>query len=357
MKNIYLFIIISSFNLLHAQLPPVAQALYTQMYNSNTVTAQYCISNGATFEATADGNTFYLKWSPPSVTTPSAAPLMVMLHGSGSNVFTQFSFWHQKALLRGVSIIGIQWYRGFSTVPPNDYFDDNTLYTYIDTALKRIKYPPNRALLNGFSRGSARSYAMQYKDVQPGGKNYFCTIMSDAGKPDSLYPLYQSINAGTNHTFCAGKQWGMFCGGLDPNPARDGCVGMNSAKTNWVMANGGNVGLFIQDPLLAHTGLSDTPLYMDSVLKFYLPCFNIATKIDEYKNSSSLRFSPNPVGNELIIDIDNAVNETATIYNCLGVIQKQIKIEEKEVKLNVADLAQGVYFIELKNRRTKFIKD
>jgi len=355
MKSSVLFLLMLIVKAGFAQLPPNAQALYNEFYNSNTVVAQYCINNGAQAVATADGNSFYLKWFPPA-TTPSNTPLMVTLHGTGSNAFNVFYFWHQKALLRGVGIIAFQWYRGAASVSPNDYFDDTTLYTYIDTALKRIKYPPNKALLNGFSRGSARTYALQFKDVQPGGKNYFCTILSNAGKPDSLYPLYQQINTGIyGHTFCTGKRWAMFCGGQDPNPARDGCPGMNSAKTNWVMANGGSVGLFIQDPALGHSGLSDTPLYMDSVLKYYLPCFNV-TGLKEVSKTSRFTVFPNPTETELNIENEQYTIDKVNIYNCLGTLVKTNKQEGIKTRINVSDLAPGLYFIEIGETRTRFIK-
>lgn len=353
-KNIILiFIIITS--LIRAQLPPAAQALYNEFYNSHTSYANAVLSQGTQTSATADGNSFYLKWMPANA-TPSNTPLIFLLHGSSSNAFVVMSFWLPRAQLKGVGIIAVQWYRGAASVSPNDYFDDNSLYTYIDTALKRVKYPSNKAMLSGFSRGSARSYAIQFKDVQPTGKNYFCTILSDAGKPDSAYPLYSQINSGMyGHTFCAGKQWAMFCGGQDPNPARDGCPAMNSAKTNWVAANGGNVGLFIQAPTLGHTGLTDTPAYMDSVIKFYLKCYN-NTSIIKHDYQYEFRIYPNPSNDFFNIETALDRKRKISIINNLGQLVKEVWIEGIENTINVRELPAGVYFIVSNGISQKLIK-
>lgn len=356
MKKVFLFLIFFVSLKMQAQLPPAAQALYNEFYNTNTVVAQTCINNGAQAIATADGKTFYLKWFPAGA-TPSVTPLMVTLHGTGSNAFNALNKWFTSASTHSVGIIALQWYLGASSSPPNDYFGDTTLYSYIDTALQRIKYPSNKALFHGFSRGSARSYAIQFQDVYPpNGKNYFCTIVSNAGKPDSLYPFYTSINNGSNHTFCSGKQWAMYCGAADPNPARDGCPGMNSAKTNWVIANGGTVGLLIQDPVLGHSGLMDTPALQDSVLEFYLPCFSTVS-INEYEMKNSIELYPNPTSNYLNVNTEKFVGELIRVFDNIGVIRKELRIKSKKTTVDVTELPKGIYFLKINNRSTKFIRE
>lgn len=348
-----------------AQLPPAAQALYNEFYGTNTFVAQSCLNAGATASATADGKTFYLKWFPAG-STASNTPVMVALHGTGSNAFNLVNKWLASAQSHSVGIIALQWYLGASSSVPHDYFGDTTLYTYIDTAMKRLKYPSNKALFLGFSRGSARSYAIQFLDVYPpNGKNYFCTIMSNAGKPDSLYPFYQSINSNTNtasHKFCKGKQWAMYCGMNDPNPARDGCVGMNSAKNNWVMANGGTVGLYIQDLTLpsatAHSGLMDTQAYQDSLLEFYIPCFQ--SGVQNLKENSTLdefKLFPNPARDVLNLETGGNVGDVLSIYDHMGKLKKQVKIEYDRVVINVSELPRGLYLIGLGNKKVKFLKE
>jgi len=339
---------------MQAQLPPAAQALYNEAYASNTVVAQSVISNGAQVSSTADGKTFYLKWF-PSGSSPSNTPLMVSLHGTGSNAFNAMSKWFQSASSHSIGIIALQWYLGASSSPPNDYFGDTTLYTYIDTALKRIRYPSGKALLHGFSRGSARSYALQFLDMYPPkGKNYFCTIVSNAGKPDSLYPFYTSVNSGTNHSFAIGKRWAMYCGAADPNPARDGCPGMNSAKNNWVIPNGGTVGVFIQDPVLGHSGLMDTPALQDSVLEYYLPCFSVVS-IREQQRDQKIDLYPNPVSGILNISTVNFTGKQLQVFDNTGALKRELTVTTREIKIDVSDLPNGIYYLRADKAGTRFV--
>lgn len=350
MRRILQFILASISVQLHAQLPPVAQALYTQMYNKDTFRGQYSVTNGAQAHATADGKSFYLKWFPASA-TPSTTALLVTLHGSNGNAFNEFFVWHQRAAAKGVGIIALQWYKGSSSVMPYDYFPDDSIYGYIDTALRRLNYPSNKALLHGFSRGSARSYAITFMDVQPSGKNYFCTVFSNAGKPDSLYPLYTQINSGTyGHTFLSGKRWGMFCGGMDSMPAQSGCPAMNSAK-NWVQANGGTVGLFISDPGLGHGGFTQTAAYMDSALSYYLPCFNF-TGIKETKAQKKINFFPNPSNGKINLMLDKNDSYKIELINNLGMIVQEIESKNEEtISIETISIKENVLFVRVTNTK------
>ena len=327
-----------------AQLPPVAQALYNETYSYNVSQGQYATTNSVQVLPTADGNSFYLKWFPSSVTTPSSAPLIVTLHGSGSTAFAEFSAWHTKAQAKGCGIIALQFYRGNAAVPPNDYFDDPVLYSYIDTALKRIHYPSNKALFHGFSRGSARSYAMAYYDRPAiGGKNYFCTIMSNAGGPDSSYALYNQINSGSNHFLFANKCWAMFSGGLDTNKGSKPQA-MISAK-NWVQANGGSVGLFIYDATKGHGGFHLTPAYIDSLLNFYQKCYLTSGISNVSAKNNDFEIYPNPAQAAIHLTLPNSDKKTLAVYTVTGVLVKSIQVEDREMQVDISDLAKGYYLI------------
>lgn len=339
----------------YAQLAPVAQALYNECYNADPTMANTVLNNGTTVHGTADGRSFYLKWF-PSGSTPSLTPVVVTLHGSSGRAFVELSNWYSRCAAKGIGIIALQWYRGASSVSPYDYFPDDSLYGYIDTALRRLKYPSNKAMYHGFSRGSARSYAIAYHDVQPGKKNYFCTILSNAGKPDSAYPLYQAINSNTIHNYYTGKKWAMYCAANDANPGQSGCQGMNMAK-NWVIANGGNVGLFISGPPpQSHDSFHTIAAYVDSTLNYYLTCFN-GTGIKENKWEKELRLFPNPTSNEVFIENEGNELFDIKIYNGTGILCKQTQSKEKKILINVSELPKGIYFVSLDNRWAKLIKD
>lgn len=355
MKKFLAPVLVLCVNTLNCQsLPPTAQALYNEMYNADVNRGQFATTNGAQTLATADGNSFYLKWLPPGA-TGSTTPMLVSLHGSNGNAFNEFYLWHARAQAKGVGIIALQWYRGAASVAPNDYFDDPTLYTYIDTALKRLKYPSGKVFLHGFSRGSARSYALAFYDVRSGGKNYFCTILSNAGKPDSAYQLYTQINGGTyGHSFYTGKKWAMFCGGQDPNPAESGCTGMSSAK-NWVIANGANVGLYISDPNLSHGGFHQTVAYIDSALNYYLQCFNTVSSVSKINVNKKLNIFPNPAGD--VISIENAnPGEKLKIITLEGLLVYETEISSGNQNFDLSLFAQGIYFISVNDKKIKLIR-
>lgn len=272
-RLLFVFIATSFSGYTYSQpLPPAAQALYNAACNRDCRRVQYAIDMGAEIIATPDSNSFYVKWFPAGA-DPSRSPLIVTLHGSNGYAFDEFFLWYNEAKQHGCGIIALQWYRGPSSTVPNDYFDDETIYSYINSALTNIGYPAGKALLHGFSRGSARSYAIAFNDMH-GGKSYFCTILSNAGAANPGYPLYARINSGKygNKVF-AGKHWSLYCGGSDPNADQSGCHGMNATK-KWLEDQGATIDIFIQDAGLGHGGFHQSVAHMDSVLNHYLKCFN-----------------------------------------------------------------------------------
>ncbi|MDX2172742.1 MAG: T9SS type A sorting domain-containing protein [Bacteroidota bacterium] len=358
MKKLSFLFFVIILNKIHSQpLPPDAQTLYNECYNADVMMGQYVLNHNGQVLSTADGKSFYLKYIPAGA-TPSLTPMLVTLHGSGGRAQVEYFNWYQYCAAKGIGLIALQWYRGAASISPYNYFPDDTLYTYIDTALKRLKYPANKAMYHGFSRGSARSYAVAFKDVQPGGSNYFCTILSNAGKPDSLYPLYTAINSGTfGHTFYSGKKWAMYCGADDPDNGQSGCQGMNMAK-NWVISNGGTVGIYIQGPSpQGHDGFHTVPAYIDSTLNYYLQCFNGTAGLKELKKKESITLYPNPTKDILNINSEEYLKENVTITNVLGIIIKNIKIEGYTSKINISDLANGIYFTAFNSQKTKIIKN
>lgn len=365
MKTIGLsvFIVLISTLTIKAQLPPVAQALYTEMFNNNVTEGNYSVNNGAQVFPTADGKSFYLQWF-PNATTPSTTPLVVMLHGTGSSAIASFSVWHQRALANGIGIIAIQYYRGASYTYPNDYFDDPTIYSYIDTALKRINYTTKKALLEGFSRGASRTYAVAFYDrPQVAGNGYFCTVISNSGSTydtTSLYPtaqLYKNINNGVyGHALYNNYQWSMFSGGLDNKPGSNPTQMINAK--NWVIANGGTVGLFIYDANLGHGGLDQVPAYIDSVINFYKSCYQ-AIGLNEINHQSKfLKIFPNPFSTQSTLQTNIEMNNVSVIIcNLYGQTVREIKnITGQSLTLYRDNLAVGLYFIKLtENNKILFV--
>lgn len=330
-----------------AQLPPAAQVLYDSAYAHDSSIVQYAINSGAQILATPDGNSFYIKWFPTG-STPSATPVIVTLHGSEGYAFYEFYTWHSQAQLHGCGIIALQWYRG-STANPL-YFDDTTIYSYLDSALTSISYPSGKAFLHGFSRGSARSYAIVFDDIQS-GNNYFCTVISNSGSASPTYPLYAQINSGVyGSNVFLGKHWNLFCGGQDPDSTTSGCIGMTNTKS-WLEGQGAIIDIFIQDPDLGHDGfvLQSSFAYRDSILDNYLNCYNGTVSVDENLNKNNIHVFPNPSNSSVTIQFNSEMNNAElNIYNIYG--QKIITIKNSSgdrIIINKDKLQNGVYFILL----------
>lgn len=340
-------------------LPPKAKALYDSAYAQDPSLVTYASNNGAKIIATPDGNSFYIQWF-PSGAVPKSTPLVVSLPGSHCNAFMEFKSWHPRAQLHGCGIIALQWYR-YQPNPPYDYFPDDTLYSYLDSSLTRITYPSAKALLHGFSRGGARSYAMVFYDIQK-GRNYFCTTMANSGDADLQYPLYDSIDSGVyGPNFFAGKHWTLFCGGKD---AIVGCAKMASTKT-WLQSQGASVDIFIQDSNLDHDGfqLQSSFAYKDSILNNYLLCYSGTLSTGQEPGKSVIRLSPNPFTSQTILSLEDPTgqtgnqfkNATLTVYNAYGQQIKQIEnIFGKTITLNRDNLSPGFYFIHLKENNKIF---
>lgn len=347
-----------------AQLPSAAQALYDEAYEQDSLMVQYALNQDALVIPTPDSNSFYLQWFPENL-APAACPLIVSLHGSGGYAFHEFFNWHQLAQQYGCGIIALQWYRGDSASPPNDYFDETAIYTFIDSALSQLNYPSGKAFLHGFSRGAARSYAIILKDIQS-GNNYFCTTLSNAGGADPSYPLYSEINQGIyGQTVFAGKRWALFCAGQDSNPAQSGCTGMSNTQT-WLQLQGATVDLFIQDPNMQHDGFQQQqpPVYRDSVLNYYLQCYSGALSVNETAEFNTLQVFPNPASTSVNILFGTEIqNAEILLFNTYGERVKHInQYYGNQVILNTADLESGVYFVFINQPNgtsvtTKFIVD
>ncbi|MBC7861371.1 MAG: T9SS type A sorting domain-containing protein [Bacteroidia bacterium] len=362
MKKTILFFLLALTSLTKAQLPTVAQALWQEAWLNDSNAVMTCNAIGAQTIATPDGNSFYVKWFPNGA-TPANTPVIVTLHGSNGFAFHELINWHNQAQLHGCGIISLQWYRGQNAVQPYDYFDDSALHNFIDSALTAINYPSGKAFLHGFSRGSARSYGIILNDIL--ANNYFCTVLSNAGGANPLYPLYAQIDSGNfGANVYAGKHWAMFCGGQDPTPTISGCPAMNDSKT-WVEAKGATVDFFIQDPAADHDGFHFVPAYIDSVLNYYLACYSGTISVKEESLQEIVLF-PNPTNDQLSIQIPLKEKiESIIIYNSIGQLVEKIKIEtvnkNTEFTFSTANYKSGIYYLLIKTEtgilKKSFVKE
>lgn len=324
-----------------AQLPPVAQALYDEAIAAEPFRVQFAIDHGAAFIPTPDSLSFLIQWFPPGA-DPATSPVIVTLHGHSSWAFDEFFEWYPLALEHGCGIIALQWWRGASAVPPDDYFSDSTIYEDFAGALAAINYPPGRALLHGFSRGSAVSYAVTFRDIQS-GNNYFCTTLSNAGAVVLNYPLYAAIDAGVyGPNVFAGKQWMLYCGGLD-TILTSTCSAMTFSE-NWLIGQGATIDLFIQDADGGHGGFHMDTANVALALNEYLACFNGATGLPATAPSSAdgLRVVPLPFQDAFTIVTPRPISE-AWLLDAAG--RKVPMRMSREGMVDAGTIMPGCYFL------------
>ncbi len=324
-------------------LSPVAQTLYTAMFNTDTFRGNYALTNGATFHSSPDSSSFYLQWFPGGSTQPDTLPMIVTCHGSNGKVFDEFFLWHPYAVANNCGIVAVQWYNPDSAVWISDhYLKDTIIYNTIELALGSIAYPSGKALFHGFSRGSARSYAINLYDILS-GNNYFCTTISNAGSAEPMYPLYNAINMGVyGPTPFLGKRWALYCGELDSAFTLSGCLGMTNTQ-NWLTAKGATVDIFIQDPGGTHGGFHLNSANVDSIMDDYLQCFSGWVGVEE-NSGSEISVYPNPNNGTVFIKTPaNILNENCWIEIYDGIGRSVYKRPLKEPIVYLHEIRNGNY--------------
>lgn len=85
-------------------------------------------------------------------------------------------------------------------------------------------------------------------------------------------------------------------------------------------------------------------------------CVNfIVTSVDKVKESASLKIYPNPVKNNLFVDLDEV--SIVEVYNVTGVLMISSNATEKKHNIDVSKLPAGLYFVKTANNISKFIKE
>ncbi len=75
------------------------------------------------------------------------------------------------------------------------------------------------------------------------------------------------------------------------------------------------------------------------------------TGVDELLSATNITMYPNPASDFLTIDINRYKNELIALemYNMMGKLVYNQDITSRNTKINVSEMAQGIYFINLKN--------
>lgn len=243
-----------------------SQPLFKQARQANPERYEFAVEQGAQFAPTPDGKSFYVLWTPPGFSKAQLRPMIITLHGHASWAFDEFFLWYPYAEQRGYGIMALQWWFGGGEAI-HDYYLPQEMYPVFERVLLDLAIAPGTALLHGFSRGSANSYALTALDRQ---QRQFIglTISNAGGLARDFAPNLDILNGRFGAMPFQGAHWVMYCGGQDPNPDRDGCQAMQAAR-DVVTGYGAIVDLFIQDPTGDHGGFQRNPANVNQALDVF----------------------------------------------------------------------------------------
>ncbi|MCX7934115.1 MAG: hypothetical protein N3A66_02525, partial [Planctomycetota bacterium] len=213
-----------------------------------------------------DGRSFYVLWTPQGFDQAKLRPMIITLHGHASWAFDEFLLWHPYAEQRGYGIMALQWWFGGGEAA-EDYYSPYEMYPIFEQALRAQAIKPGAALLHGFSRGAANSYALTALDRQHG--HFIGLTISNAGGMAKDFPPNVDIIEGRfGREPFKGAHWAMYCGAKDPNPERDGYKAMQAAR-ELVTRYGATVDLFIHDAEGEHGGFHRNPANVNKALDLF----------------------------------------------------------------------------------------
>jgi len=213
---------------------------------------------------TSDGRSFLVVWK----TGIKPRHWIVSLHGSDGFATDDFAIWHPHLKGRDVGIVCVQWWLGLGD-DITSYYAPEQIYREIDNVLQRLGVEPGAAMLHGFSRGSANSYAVMALDAGR-GRRFFQLAVASSGGVSTDYPPTQAIIAGKyGKDALKGTRWITSAGAHDPHPERDGIPGMRRTAA-WLKEQGAIVLDAIEDPEEGHGALVRNPKNAQRVLNLFL---------------------------------------------------------------------------------------
>lgn len=206
---------------------------------------------------TTDGRSYLLIWK------SSAAPKkwIVSLHGAGipakGFATDDLAIWHPHLKGRDVGIVCLQWWLGTGD-GIRDFLTPEDMYREIDLALQSLDVKPGSVMIHGFSRGSANSYAVVALDSGRGKKYFSLAVASSGGVALDYPPTLALLSGAYGERPLAGTRWITAAGSRDPNPDRDGIVGMRRTAA-WLKEQGATVVESIEDQTAGHGALVVNP--------------------------------------------------------------------------------------------------
>lgn len=214
---------------------------------------------------TSDQQSFVVAWKAPG-TKPKH--WIVSLHGSRGFATDDLAIWYPTLKNRDVGLLSLQWWIGTDD-STRSYYTPLQIYREIDIALQRLGVQPGMAMLHGFSRGSANSYAVAAIDAGR-GRRYFSLVVASSGGVATNFPPTRAILTGAfGDRPLHGTRWITAAGASDPEPDRDGIPAMRRTAI-WLEEQGATVIEHIEDPKEGHGALQRNAANARRVLDLFL---------------------------------------------------------------------------------------
>lgn len=212
-------------------------------------------------------------------------------------------------------------------------------------------------------------------------RNYLATLYTNYGianYPDR-FGLWREDVAGCNpqSPINTGNQWyimeqnscrtgAQMLWNVQDGPTRMNQCGLTPNTKQFVLDAAVQKGLSFGMRYLEIYGadISDTSLSTNiqqantNLIAQGLQCLSLG--LNDEKSKPTFTVFPNPTGENLNITfpINSMDNDAIRIYNSLGTMVKEIKIDENNISIDVSNFQNGVYFVMLKGKNliSKFIK-
>lgn len=227
----------------HAETFEMARAANPEAYD-------YAMKNKVEVVSTDDGSTFLLWWQPLGFDFKNDT-VLVSLGGTGGWATKDFEVWHPHIKDRGYAILNVQWWYGRNQ-DTHGYARPREIYEWVVAELERRAIPRGNVIFQGFSRGSANSYAVTFLDRKQ-KIPYFALTISNSGALEPDYPPNKTFlqdDAGLKPF--TGSHWILYCSENDAE-RENACIKMDATKS-LLEAHGGKVDEFIRDTEGGHGG-------------------------------------------------------------------------------------------------------
>ncbi|HTL48043.1 MAG TPA: hypothetical protein VL688_08305 [Verrucomicrobiae bacterium] len=210
---------------------------------------QFAVSSGAEIRPTEDDRSFTVWWQPENF-DPQKDRVLVSLGGHQGWATRDFQIWMSKIKDRRCAILTVQWWYGRSA-EWEGYAKPNDIYRWIDQELKRRGAVPGRVIFQGYSMGSANSYAVTYFDRQS-PQPYFAVTISNSGPMEADFPPNKLFLESAVEKPFAGTHWILYCSELDKE--QQNCCDRMDATQKKLAELGGKIESFMRDPGHSHGG-------------------------------------------------------------------------------------------------------